>query len=50
MKLTKTNRSMDTNSDTPIISRNTPVSASAEDVTKTTKETLSPFKPNLSSA
>ena len=49
-KLTKTKRSMETNSDTPINSRVTPVRASIDEITKTTKETLSPFRPSLSSA
>mgnify|MGYP004163732113 CR=1 FL=1 len=41
---------METNSDTPINSRVTPVRASREDMVKTTKETLRPFRPSLSSA
>ena len=48
--LTKTKRSMETNSDTPIISRVIPVSARKEEIIKTTNETLKPFKPSLSSA
>ena len=34
---------METNSDTPINSRVTPVSASIDEITKTTKETLNPL-------
>ena len=41
---------METNSDMPINSRVTPVRASIDEITKTTKETLSPFRPSLSSA
>ena len=41
---------METNSDTPINSRVTPVRASIDEITKTTKETLSPLRPSLSSA
>ena len=41
---------METNSDAPINSRVTPVRASREDMTKTTKETLRPLRPSLSSA
>ena len=41
---------METNSDMPINSRVTPVRASMDEITKTTKETLRPFRPSLSSA
>ena len=41
---------METNSDAPINSRVTPVSASIDEITKTTKETLNPLRPSLSSA
>ena len=41
---------METNSDTPINSRVTPVSASKDEIIKTTKETLIPLRPSLSSA
>ena len=34
----------------PTVSRATPVIARMEDIDKTTNETLSPFKPNLSKA
>ena len=41
---------MENNSDMPTVSRVTPVIARMEDIDKTTNETLSPFKPNLSKA